>query len=69
MALVRCIHLNPLRVGLVGESAQLVMLLGARELGMTTAALAGQLHLAQPAVSQSALRGRKIALAEKLKLL
>jgi len=45
------------------------MLLGARELGMTTAALAGQLHLAQPTVSQSALRGRKTALAEKLKLL
>lgn len=42
---------------------------GTRELGMTTVALAGRLHLSQPTVSQSALRGRKIVLAKGLKLL
>ena len=42
---------------------------GTQELGMTTVALAGRLHLSQPTVSQSALRGRKIVLAEGLKLL
>jgi hypothetical protein len=42
---------------------------GTRELGMATVALAGRLHLAQPSESQSALRRRKIALAEGLQLL
>jgi len=36
---------------------------------MTSVALAGRLHLAQPIVSQFAQRGRKIALAEGLELL
>jgi len=66
---VRYIHLNSLRAGFVSERAQLVMLLGAREHGMTTVALAGRLHLARPTVSQSALRGRKTALAAGLELL
>ncbi len=34
---------------------------GMRELGMSTVELAGRLRLSQPAVSQSAMRGRKIA--------
>lgn len=37
-----------------------------RELGMTTVELAERLHLAQPTISQSALRGRQIALTEEL---
>lgn len=39
-----------------------------RELGMTTVQLAERLRLAQPTISQSVMRGRKIALEEKLKL-
>jgi len=50
------------------KARSLLCYLGTRELGMTIVALAGRLHLAQPTVSQSALRGRKIALAEGLKL-
>jgi hypothetical protein len=42
---------------------------GTRELGMTTVALAGRLHLSQPTASQSALRGRKIVLEGKFKLM
>jgi len=42
---------------------------GTRELGMTTVELAQKLNLAQPTISQSAMRGRKIALEEGLKLL
>ncbi len=42
---------------------------GTRELGMTTIELAQKLNLAQPTISQSAMRGRKIALEEGLKLL
>jgi chromosomal replication initiation ATPase DnaA len=34
---------------------------GTRELGLTTVELARRLHLSQPTVSQSAMRGRKIA--------
>lgn len=37
---------------------------GTRELGLTTVKLAKRLHLSQPTVSQSALRGREIALEE-----
>jgi chromosomal replication initiation ATPase DnaA len=40
-----------------------------RELGMTTIELAKRLNLAQPTISQSALRGRKIAIEKGLKLL
>ena len=42
---------------------------GMRELGMTSVQLAQKLNLAQPTISQSAMRGRKIALEEGLKLL
>ena len=42
---------------------------GTRELGMTTVELAKKLNLAQPTISQSAMRGRKIAVEEGLKLL
>ena len=42
---------------------------GTRELGMTTVDLAKKLNLAQPTISQSAMRGRKIAVEEGLKLL
>jgi len=42
---------------------------GTRELGMTTVELAKKLNLAQPTISQSAMRGRKIAEEEGLKLL
>jgi REP element-mobilizing transposase RayT len=42
---------------------------GTRELGMTTVALAKKLNLAQPTISQSVMRGRKIAEDEGLKLL
>jgi putative transposase len=42
---------------------------GTRELGMTTVELAKKLNLAQPTISQSAMRGRKIALEEGLRLL
>lgn len=42
---------------------------GTRELGMTTVDLAKKLNLAQPTISQSAMRGRKIAEEEGLKLL
>ena len=42
---------------------------GTRELGMTTVELAKKLDLAQPTVSQSAMRGRKIAVEEGLKML
>jgi REP element-mobilizing transposase RayT len=41
---------------------------GTRELGITTVALAKKLNLAQPTISQSAMRGRKIAEEEGLKL-
>ncbi len=41
---------------------------GTRELGLTTVELAKRLHLSQPTVSQSAMRGRKIALEEGLRL-
>jgi len=68
MALVRYISILYAPV-LSVKARSLLCYWGARELGMITVALAGQLHLAQPAISQSALRGRKIALAEKLKLL
>jgi chromosomal replication initiation ATPase DnaA len=40
-----------------------------RELGVTTVELVERLHLAQPTVSQSAARGRKIMLEEGLELL
>jgi len=42
---------------------------GTRELKMTTVELAKKLNLAQPTISQSAMRGRKIAQEEGLKLL
>jgi putative transposase len=42
---------------------------GTRELGMTTVELAKKLNLAQPTISQSVMRGRKIAEDEGLKLL
>ena len=42
---------------------------GARKLGMTTVELAKKLNLAQPAISQSAMRGRKIAVEKGFKLL
>lgn len=42
---------------------------GTRELGMTTIELAKKLNLAQPTISQSAMRGREIAEGEGLKLL
>jgi REP element-mobilizing transposase RayT len=42
---------------------------GTRKLGMTTVELAKKLNLAQPTISQSAMRGRKIAVEEGLKLL
>jgi REP element-mobilizing transposase RayT len=42
---------------------------GTRELGMTTVELAQKINLAQPTVSQSAMRGRKIAIEEGFKLL
>ena len=42
---------------------------GTRELGMTTVELAKKLNLAQPTISQSVIRGRKIAEEEGLKLL
>ena len=51
------------------KARSLLCYLGTRELGMTSVALAGRLHLAQPIVSQFAQRGRKIALAEGLELL
>ena len=41
---------------------------GTRELGLTMVELAKRLHLSQPTVSQSAMRGRKIALEEGLRL-
>jgi putative transposase len=40
-----------------------------RELGMTTVELAKKLNLSQPTISQSAMRGRKIALEKGLNLL
>jgi len=42
---------------------------GTRELGMTTVGLAKKLNLAQPTISQAAMRGRKIAEEEGLKIL
>jgi len=42
---------------------------GTRELGMTTVDLAKKLKLAQPTISQSVMRGRKIAEEEGLKIL
>ena len=42
---------------------------GTRELGMTTVELAKKLNLAQPTISQSAMRGRKTAAEAGLKLL
>ena len=42
---------------------------GTRELGMTTVELAIKLNLAQPTISQSAVRGRKIVVEEGLRLL
>ena len=42
---------------------------GTRELKMTTVELAKKLNLAQPTISQSAMRGRKIVKEEGLKLL
>lgn len=42
---------------------------GTRELGMTTVELAKKLNLAQPTISQAAMRGRQIAADEGLKLL
>ena len=42
---------------------------GTRELGMTTVELAKKLNLAQPTISQSAMRGRKIAEEKGLDLL
>lgn len=42
---------------------------GTRELRMITVALAKKLNLAQATISQSAMRGRKIAMEEGLKLL
>jgi putative transposase len=42
---------------------------GTRELEMTTVELAKKLNLAQPTISQSVMRGRKIAEKEGLKLL
>ncbi len=42
---------------------------GTRELKMTTVELAKKLNLAQPTISQSVMRGRKIAEEEGLKLL
>jgi hypothetical protein len=47
----------------------LLCYLGPRELGITTVALAKKLNLAQPTISQSVMRGRKIAEDEGLKLL
>ncbi len=41
---------------------------GTRELGMTTVELAKKLNLAQPTISQSAMRGRKSAVEAGLKL-
>ena len=41
---------------------------GTRELGMTTVELAARLGVSQPSVSQSAKRGRKIAMESGLKL-
>ena len=41
---------------------------GTRELGMTTIELAKKLNVAQPTISQSAMRGRKIAAEEGLEL-
>ena len=41
---------------------------GTRELGMSTVELASHLGLSQPSVSQSAMRGRKIAMESGLKL-
>ena len=42
---------------------------GTRELGMTTVELAKKLNLAQPTISQSAMRGRKLVVEEGLRLL
>ena len=42
---------------------------GTRELGMTTVELAEKLNIAQPTISQSAMRGRKIVVEEGLRLL
>ncbi len=42
---------------------------GMRELGMTTVELAKKLNLAQPTISQSGMRGRKIAVEVGFKLL
>jgi chromosomal replication initiation ATPase DnaA len=42
---------------------------GTRELRMTTVELAKKFNLAQPTISQSAMRGQKIAMEEGLKLL
>ena len=42
---------------------------GTRELGMTTVDLAKKLNLAQPTISQSAMRGQKTVVEAGLKLL
>jgi DNA-binding transcriptional regulator LsrR (DeoR family) len=42
---------------------------GTRESGMTTVELAKKLNLSKPTISQSVMRGRKIAVEEELKLL
>jgi putative transposase len=50
------------------EARGLLCYWGTRELGMKTVELAKKLNLAQPTISQSVMRGRKIAEKEGLKL-
>jgi len=51
------------------KARDLLCYLGTRELGMTTVSLAKKLNLTQPTISQSAMRGQKIAAETGLKLL
>ena len=71
----QCLSIEPKDVLTRGKYKQtvkarsLLCYWGTQELGMTTVELAKKLNLAQPTVSQSAMRGRKIVLEEGLKLL
>ena len=60
LELVRYIHLNPIRAGLV-EARSLLCYWAVRELGETMSSLARKLGISIPSVSDSVARGQKIA--------
>ena len=59
--------LTPGRYKNAGKAQSVLCSWGTRELGLTTVELAKRLHLSQWTVSQSAMRGRNIALEEGLR--